>query len=702
MDRAIGEDSNNPTTMKEIGKSYLAKAALFWKMDRSDVALWKYKKAFQCFQISLSFHSNRSLCKRSSRRIEKDCDLMCVSLIGIVQVLLHQENLSEASDTLSLLQELVLTLYRPTHEFNTYVNAMHMHYDRLHMRLREERESMLEVIRSEYSRRYGGDGQGEKVERWACKQWKLKEEEDIAMGVLGLKEAHKRAAVEDERVGQSVMASVGGVNEGDVSEEGGRQRMVSFSARRNRGLSGTGIIVTPSQDQTKKRKSIMRETPDSGIKIRLNLNLEGKFTNSEVKNKLRSIIRPQTHRSTAKKSTTLATTFITPRGDHSPQTSLDPLNSSRSAVPQCNKSAQKHKQTNARLSISAESIVGQQDQKQNNESYVYVPRNYDHDDFQRREPRKLTLSEFATDLISRRVVDVKAVLSGTPEKLIQKDPPRLKADRDRILAKKFMLRIKRETKIDPCTFQKMDQTIKDIEFEDKCCQSMSRNRSTELIASYISSTLRNINLSSTKGSLSERAHSAEPHPLIVDANKSTSSVFQNTSLSKIGFGLFKLAKGIRPSNKLLTHMSNHPNIFKLKKFLTSRKEIHKSHKLYEEEERKLTSSCLREAMKPAERKKDEANEQIKRTMQHLQTEMKDLDSRLESLRQPRIKREEADTSYPAIPQLNINSSLLQQSNLADSLSSKAERRRRLMANMGHLTRFIEETSSENEDEKFGR
>ena len=128
MDQVIGYDSNNPTTMKEIGKSLLFKAQTLTRIGDYKHALFKYYEAFRLFTVSLRFHSNSNISSASRKRVIKDVDLMMVSLISITQVFYHLGQIEEGYEALLLLHDISKMIYNSSREMNKFIASMGLYY----------------------------------------------------------------------------------------------------------------------------------------------------------------------------------------------------------------------------------------------------------------------------------------------------------------------------------------------------------------------------------------------------------------------------------------------------------------------------------------------------------------------------------------------------------------------------------------------
>lgn len=148
----IGFESHNPTMIKEIGKSYLHKAALLTKFGQYKTALFKYHQAFQCFCSVISFHSNSFLSKK--KKLDKEVNYLVVSLIAIAQLLYKFGHLLQGAEALRLLVTICQTYYKSTSEMNDYVASMIYHYESYHNRLMRERLDFEKIITRLYKQRF--------------------------------------------------------------------------------------------------------------------------------------------------------------------------------------------------------------------------------------------------------------------------------------------------------------------------------------------------------------------------------------------------------------------------------------------------------------------------------------------------------------------------------------------------------------------
>lgn len=83
-------------------------------------------------------------------------------------------------------------------------------------------------------------------------------------------------------------------------------------------------------------------------------------------------------------------------------------------------------------------------------------------------------------------------------------------------------------------------------------------------------------------------------------------------------GLFRAReKFTKGRNKWIAFMMRHPDVFKLKNFLAKRKEIHKNTFMFREEDTKRQMMVRHTAAVKPERRKHDANESIKYTMDNL-------------------------------------------------------------------------------------
>lgn len=183
----LGYDSDNPTMVKEIGKSYLHKANLLTKFGQYKTALFKYYEAFQCFCYVIGYHSNASLSKK--KKIHKEVSYLVVTLISITQLLYHFGHFEQGSEALSLLTSICRTFYKPNNEMNSYVANMIFFYETRHNRLTDERMQFERIIASQYKARFDPLSLKEDVEEktedlkdwlheFSCKEAIKKQEEE--------------------------------------------------------------------------------------------------------------------------------------------------------------------------------------------------------------------------------------------------------------------------------------------------------------------------------------------------------------------------------------------------------------------------------------------------------------------------------------------------------------------------------------------
>ena len=129
LDRIIGFDSDNPTTLKEIGKSHMVKAAILTKLGDYNKAFYKYYQAYQCFVCCISYHSDSVLGQR--RRLHKEVELFLICLVSIGKLYFFKSMIHEGLETLNFAFFVSGLVLKPKEELYTYITNCLLFYDEL-------------------------------------------------------------------------------------------------------------------------------------------------------------------------------------------------------------------------------------------------------------------------------------------------------------------------------------------------------------------------------------------------------------------------------------------------------------------------------------------------------------------------------------------------------------------------------------------
>ncbi len=129
MDRVVGLDSDNPTLMKENGKSHMAKAAMLCRLGEHDRAFSKYYQAYLCFVCCISYHSDSVLGSR--KKLHKEVDLLLVSLASMAQLYFYREKIREGREVLQLAFYISSLYLSPRDELSVYISEFYIHSEQL-------------------------------------------------------------------------------------------------------------------------------------------------------------------------------------------------------------------------------------------------------------------------------------------------------------------------------------------------------------------------------------------------------------------------------------------------------------------------------------------------------------------------------------------------------------------------------------------